>query len=90
VAARREQGARSTRRVGQGRRAFELRRWFHEAPQERRDEFADRYSAELDDAERQSRLDELRAQAKKQTVTLLTATRDVEYSHVPVLLRHLK
>lgn len=68
----------------------ELRRWFHEAPQERQDEFADRYSAELDDAEQQSRLDELRAQAKKRTVTLLTATKDVEHSHVPVLLRHLK
>lgn len=68
----------------------ELRRWFHEAPQERGDEFAVRYTVELEGTEQRSRLDELRAQAAKQTVTLLTATKDVEHSHVQVLLRQLQ
>ncbi|HEV2346508.1 MAG TPA: DUF488 family protein [Actinocrinis sp.] len=66
-----------------------LRRWYHEAPQQRQEEFAERYAAELEGAEQRSRLDALRVQAAKQTVTLLTATRDVEHSHVQVLLRHL-
>jgi uncharacterized protein YeaO (DUF488 family) len=67
----------------------ELRRWYHADPEHRRDEFAERYDAELESAEWRSALDELRTQAAKQTVTLLTATKDVEHSHVLVLLRHL-
>lgn len=67
----------------------ELRRWYHQDPEHRRDEFVERYDAELDSAEWRSALDGLRAQAANQTVTLLTATKDVEHSHVQVLLRHL-
>ena len=68
----------------------ELRRWYHQDPEHRRDEFAERYDAELESDERRGAVDDLRTQAAKQTVTLLTATKDVEHSHVPVLLRHLK
>lgn len=68
----------------------ELRKWFHAAPDERREEFADRYTAELDGPDQSKKLDELRARAAKHTVTLLTATKDVEHSHVPVLLKQLK
>lgn len=68
----------------------ELRKWFHEAPDERREEFADRYADELDGPDQSKKLDELRARAAKHTVTLLTATKDVEHSHVPVLLKQLK
>ncbi|HXR70044.1 DUF488 domain-containing protein [Actinocrinis sp.] len=68
----------------------ELRKWFHEAPDERREEFADRYAAELDGPDQSRKLDELRARAAKHTVTLLTATKDVEHSHVPILLKQLK
>jgi uncharacterized protein YeaO (DUF488 family) len=68
----------------------ELRRWFHAAPADRRDEFAERYAAELEGAEQQRRLGELRAQAAEQTVTLLTANKDPERSHVSVLLDRLE
>ncbi len=68
----------------------ELRRWYHADPEHRRDEFAERYDAELDSEESRGPVDDLRSQAAKQIVTLLTATKDVEHSHVPVLLRHLK
>jgi uncharacterized protein YeaO (DUF488 family) len=68
----------------------ELRRWFHAAAEEHRGEFAERYAAELEGPEQQRRLGELRAQAATQTVTLLTATKDLEHSHVAVLLQHLE
>ena len=67
----------------------ELRKWFHEAPDGRREEFADRYSAELDGPEQTRQLADLRARAAEHTVTLLTATRDVEHSHVQVLMEKL-
>ena len=67
-----------------------LRRWYHEDPQQRRDEFAERYGVELDGSVQRSGLDGLRAQAADKTVTLLTATKDLEHSHVQVLLRYLK
>ncbi|GAA2034446.1 DUF488 family protein [Catenulispora yoronensis] len=67
----------------------ELRKWFHE----NRDEYAvfkERYDAELEgDAQKQA-LAELRALHAKHTVTLITAAKDVEHSHVPILLRHLE
>src|SRR6266699_929072 len=48
----------------------QLRQWFHAAPMGRREEFAARYSAELEGPSQQRQLDELRAQAAEQTVTL--------------------
>jgi uncharacterized protein YeaO (DUF488 family) len=61
-----------------------LRRWYGHRP-ERFAEFRDRYQAELRDARPAAALDHLRELARKRTVTLLTATRDVERSQAAVL-----
>ena len=66
-----------------------LRTWFHEAPQERKDEFAVRYADELAEPAQQQALSELRATAREETVTLLTATKDAEHSYLAVLLEQL-
>ncbi|MEV0647413.1 DUF488 family protein [Phytomonospora sp. NPDC050363] len=67
-----------------------LRKWYHEAPAERHDEFAGRYRAELDADEAAEPLRELREAAAKGTVTLVTAVKNVDTSHVPILLEHLE
>jgi uncharacterized protein YeaO (DUF488 family) len=59
-----------------------LRRWYGHDP-EHFAEFRRRYLAELE-GERE-RLDELRAAARRRTVTLLTATRELDLSHATVL-----
>jgi uncharacterized protein YeaO (DUF488 family) len=64
----------------------ELRRWFGHEPT-RREEFASRYESELASPELAQYLDELRQLAREHTVTLLTATKDLNLSHVPVLAR---
>jgi uncharacterized protein YeaO (DUF488 family) len=64
----------------------ELRGWYNHQP-ERFDEFAARYQKELQGSEA---LDELRKLAKQGVVTLVTATRDVQGSHVEVLATLLK
>jgi uncharacterized protein YeaO (DUF488 family) len=64
----------------------ELRGWYNHQP-ERFDEFAARYQKELQGNEA---LDELRKLAKHGIVTLVTATRHVEGSHVAVLVTLLK
>jgi uncharacterized protein YeaO (DUF488 family) len=64
----------------------ELRGWYNHQP-ERFDEFAARYQKELQGSEA---LDELRKLAKQGVVTLVTATRDVQGSHVAVLATLLK
>ena len=62
----------------------ELRKWYsHEAA--RFDEFAARYAAELATAEGAAALAELRAALKAGPVTLVTAARDLDRSHVAVL-----
>lgn len=62
----------------------ELRRWYgHEV--EKFDEFARRYKAEIGDAEHDQAFAALRALTRKQTVTLVTATKDVEHSQAAVL-----
>ena len=63
----------------------ELREWYQHKP-ERFDEFASRYKAELRDS---PALAELRTLAKRGAVTLVTATRDVDISHVAVLAKLL-
>ncbi|HEY3871625.1 MAG TPA: DUF488 family protein [Actinocrinis sp.] len=68
----------------------ELRQWFHADRDGRYDEFAARYAAELDAPELQDRLAALRSQAAERTVTLLTAVKDAEHSHVPVLMQSLE
>ena len=60
----------------------ELRKWYQHDP-EKFAEFRKRYEAELG-AEGEG-LDELRAAVKGHTVTLLTATKEIELSHATVL-----
>lgn len=67
----------------------DLRKWYHEAPVERHAEFVGRYRAELDAGALAEPLRELREEASKGPVTLLTAVKDVDVSHVPVLLDRL-
>lgn len=62
----------------------ELRHWYDHKP-ERYDEFAARYTQELESGEEATALEELRALVGKGTVTLVTATRDLELSHLSVL-----
>ena len=59
-----------------------LRRWYGHEP-ERFAEFQRRYLAEL--APLREKLDELRAAVRGRTVTLLTATRELDLSHATVL-----
>ncbi|MEU3503822.1 DUF488 family protein [Streptomyces hundungensis] len=63
----------------------ELRRWYHE-DRSRFAEFQERYEAELTGAEQARALDRLVELAKDRTVTLLTAAKDVDHSHVPTLV----
>ncbi|MCP2337662.1 DUF488 domain-containing protein [Actinomadura rupiterrae] len=67
----------------------ELRKWYGHDPA-RKDEFTRRYRAELDDPERAEIVDHLRELAEKGPVTLLTATKEIEASHLPVLRRRLQ
>ena len=64
----------------------ELREWYNHKP-ERFDEFAKRYRQELEGSEA---LDELRKLAKREVVTLVTATRDLAGSQAAVLATLLK
>jgi uncharacterized protein YeaO (DUF488 family) len=64
----------------------ELRGWYAHQP-ERFNEFAARYSTELQGSKA---LDELRKLTERGVVTLVTATRDVEISHATVLAVLLK
>ncbi len=59
-----------------------LRKWYRHDP-EKFAEFRKRYTAELE-AEGEG-LDELRAAVKGRTVTLLTATKEIDLSHATVL-----
>jgi uncharacterized protein YeaO (DUF488 family) len=62
----------------------ELRRWYGHEP-ERFAEFSRRYRAELDDPERATALAHLRRLAEAQTMTVLTATRDIAISQAAVI-----
>lgn len=66
----------------------ELRRWYDHKP-ERFDEFADRYAEELSAPAGAAAMEELRAMVHDGPVTLVTATRDVELSHLTVLAKLL-
>jgi uncharacterized protein YeaO (DUF488 family) len=63
----------------------ELRRWYGHDPQ-RFEEFARRYRAELRTPPASIALERLVAVARRETVELVTATRDVEHSGAQVLL----
>ncbi|WP_035846961.1 DUF488 domain-containing protein [Kitasatospora azatica] len=60
----------------------ELRHWLHESPDERAEEFATRYRAELDTPGAREQLAALRAHG---TLTLLTANKDPDALHAGVL-----
>jgi len=62
----------------------ELRTWYRHDPK-RFEEFGRRYRTELDDPVRIEALNLLRALAKQQTLTLLTATKDTVISAAAVL-----
>lgn len=64
----------------------ELREWYGHKP-ERFDEFAKRYKEELQGSQA---LEELRKLTKREVVTLVTATRDVQASQAAVLATLLK
>ncbi|ORA33895.1 DUF488 domain-containing protein [Mycobacterium aquaticum] len=66
----------------------ELRHWYnHQA--ELFDEFAARYTAELETSPAAQAFDELRDMVSKGSLTLVTATREVELSHLVVLAKLL-
>jgi uncharacterized protein YeaO (DUF488 family) len=67
----------------------ELRRWYHENRDEY-DVFVERYEAELEGEAQRRAVEEVRALRAEHIVTLVTAAKDVERSHVPVLVRHLE
>ena len=67
----------------------ELRRWYgHD--QSRWPEFERRYEAELAEPNRGSSLNRLEELARKEDVSLLSATKDLEHSNAAVLARVLK
>lgn len=62
----------------------ELRKWFGHDP-DQFDEFADRYRRELDTGEGQEAVRRLKEAVTGNRLTLLTATKDMEHSHVVIL-----
>ena len=66
-----------------------LRRWYGHQP-EKFAAFRQRYQQELRSAEQSAALDHLRQLARGGTVTLLTATRDIEHSQAAVLAEELR
>jgi uncharacterized protein YeaO (DUF488 family) len=62
----------------------ELRKWYSHEPS-RFDDFAARYTAELETGEGAEALAELRDIARAGRVTLVTSTRDLDGSHLAVL-----
>ncbi|HET9187558.1 MAG TPA: DUF488 family protein [Acidothermaceae bacterium] len=67
----------------------QLRTWYAHDP-ERFEEFARRYRAELDSPERADAFAHLMTLARTSTVTLLTATKDLELSQAAVLASLLR
>ncbi len=61
-----------------------LRKWYGHDP-ERYSDFRTRYWSELEKLGAQPAVEQLLGIWKEQAVALLTATKDIEYSHVPVL-----
>ncbi|AXT86760.1 DUF488 domain-containing protein [Aeromicrobium sp. A1-2] len=66
----------------------ELRRWYGHQP-ERHAEFTTRYEHELADPAMADALDAMVRAIGTGPAQLVTATRDVELSHLPALARHL-
>jgi uncharacterized protein YeaO (DUF488 family) len=66
----------------------QLRQWYAHEPS-RFAEFRRRYLAELSDPDHQQAVAHLRELASRDTITLLTATKDVEHSQAAVLAEWL-
>ncbi|MBP2453449.1 DUF488 domain-containing protein [Mycolicibacterium lutetiense] len=66
----------------------DLRHWYDHKP-ELYDEFVARYTHELQSGEEAAAFDELRTLVGEGPVTLVTATREVELSHLTVLAKLL-
>ena len=66
-----------------------LRRWYGHQP-EKFPAFRERYQQELRSPEQAAALDHLRQEADDGTITLLTATRDIEHSEAAVLADELR
>jgi uncharacterized protein YeaO (DUF488 family) len=66
-----------------------LRRWYGHQP-EKFATFRQRYEQELRAPERSGAVDHLRQLARQDTLTLLTATRDIEHSQAAVLADWLR
>jgi uncharacterized protein YeaO (DUF488 family) len=64
-----------------------LRKWFGHDPA-RWTEFKKRYAAELDD--QRDRIKELAQEARKRTVTLLFAAKDIEHNNAAALKEYLQ
>ncbi|MFB7722557.1 MULTISPECIES: DUF488 domain-containing protein [unclassified Nocardia] len=67
----------------------ELRKWYHDDPDTRRAEFETRYRVELAADPAQAALARLRREAAAEPLTLVTAVKVPEHSHVPILLDEL-
>ncbi|UGY90445.1 DUF488 domain-containing protein [Streptomyces gobiensis] len=67
----------------------ELRRWYGHDP-ERFAEFGQRYRAELAGSRQQAALHRVRELAGPARLTLLTATKDLDHSHAPILAEELR
>lgn len=66
----------------------ELRKWYHEDMENRWGEFEQKYQAELSDAT--TALETLRDMVQKENVTLISAVKNIEHSHVTVLIQILQ
>lgn len=66
-----------------------LRKWYGHDP-ERFEEFTRRYLAELREPERAEALATLRGLAREHTLTLLSATKDIEISQAAVLADRIR
>ncbi|MEG0482924.1 MAG: DUF488 family protein [Acinetobacter sp.] len=66
----------------------ELRKWYHEDIEGRWDEFQQKYQAELSNDS--TALEQLRAMSEKETVSLISAVKNIDHSHVTVLIKVLE
>lgn len=62
----------------------ELRKWYHEDMENRWDEFQQKYQTEL--SSEFTALEALRTLSEKEMVTLISAVKNIEHSHVTVLI----
>lgn len=66
----------------------ELRKWYHEDMENRWDEFQQKYQAEL--SSESTALEALRTMSEKETVTLISAVKNIDHSHITVLIEVLQ